>query len=237
MSNQLIIACISFVLFLILEWVFWLSPAKSFIKALIPNQAFWWWIQPHYLFRLFVLGILLVFARVQLWLLFMGGLNWLSSLGLGVLLIILSFFSLRLSLGYFWQNVQQWYGEDWFSFTKTIAYLFIYPGFVEELMMRWFFPAILWNDFGWWVIIVCPLLNIIWHLPYWIDSFELRGKRMWQGFALNTLLPVTTFAVVLTFVSVLTQNLIGSIFAHVFGDWAGLFLQRTQTRSLTNEKN
>jgi len=224
MSKLCGVTTISFLLFLFLEWAFWRSPAKNFFERI--EKASVWWVQPHYVLRMFVLCLVLLITRVNLWPVFTGGISWLLSLGSGALLVWMSFLSFRIPGGNFWQKVKLWYREDKPSFAKTIFYLLVYPAFMEELLYRWFFTGILWTQIGWWVIILGPVLNIAWHIPYWSCAYTLRTRDDWQAFSVKLLMPATSFAIALTIVAVTTHNLIGPVIAHAFGDWAGLVWQR-----------
>ena len=87
--NTLVIAGGSFILFMVLEWVFWRSPANQFFEKIARRMV--WWIQPYYIIRLVTLGGILLFARPKLWPVFSKGEGWFYSLGLGLCLIALSF--------------------------------------------------------------------------------------------------------------------------------------------------
>jgi len=228
--NALVIAGGSFVLFMALEWVVWRSPANRFFERIARRMV--WWIQPYYIIRLVTLGGILLFVRPKLWPVFSKGEGWFYSLGLGLCLIALSFLSLRVSPTAFWQSIRGWYKEDRRSFVQSLIYLVLYPGFVEELMFRWFFTALLWESLGWWTVGVVPVLNIIWHLDYWNALYGFsKQEGGWKKGITGLVAPVTTFAMALTVIAVLTHNLIGPIMAHVFGDWAGLVLQRSPSLS------
>ncbi len=58
---------------------------------------------------------------------------------LGIFLSVGSYFSLKVSYPVSWKEVHRWYRDDRWSFIRNILYLRIYPGFVEELLFRWFF--------------------------------------------------------------------------------------------------
>jgi membrane protease YdiL (CAAX protease family) len=92
---------------------------------------------------------------------------------------------------------------------------------VEELLFRWFFPALLWPMLGYGVLLAAPAINLIWHLPVWWDyAGHQQSER--KGAALAAVaLPATGFALALTVLAVLTHNLAGVVLAHAFGDWAG----------------
>lgn len=228
--TTLIIAGVLFALLLVLEWLFWLSPLKSVIQRLTQRMGLWFYIiPPHYIIRVSVLCAVLWLSDLELWPIFAGGVSWVYSLVLGVLLIFPSFFAVRDPHQTFWQKVYDWYSEDSLSFAQSVVYLIVYPGFVEELLFRWFFTASLWPTFGWWTLVVSPLLNVIWHLPVWIDltRAQASSSKNWQTMLVGLVGPATIFAITLTAVAIVTHNLIGPILAHAFGDWCGLVLQRS----------
>ena len=225
MNKLLNVTVISGLVFLVLEWVFWRSPAK-FLFEKISKTSLWWWIQPHYLLRMLILGLVLFTTKVNLWPIFANSTNWFLSLGAGIFLGLGSLWPVRASAGNFWQKVKAWYFKDKYSFVQTIFYLVVYGGFAEELLFRWFFAGILWLQIGWWVIILGPALNIIWHIPYWSYLYKLQTKDDWRTFSVKLLMPATFFAIVLTSIVVFTHNLIGPIIAHAFSDWVGAVLRR-----------
>jgi len=228
--TMLIVASVSFAFLLILEWLFWLSPLKPVIERLTRRMGPWFYIvPPHYITRLAVLCAVLWLSDLDLWPVFAGGASWCYSLGLGILFILLSYAAVRVPHPAFWQTVRFWYQEDSLSFVLNVVYLVVYPGFVEELLFRWFFTAALWPMFGWWTLVVSPLLNILWHLPVWIDLTRAqtpRGENR-QAMLVGMAGPATTFAIALTAIAMVTHNLIGPVLVHAFGDWCGLVLQRS----------
>ena len=230
--NSLAVAGISFTLFVTLEWVFWLSPAKQFFQEVSRRANAFWWIQPYYLIRLFVFVSILLATKADLWPVFSGGVKWLYSLGLGLCLVVLSFLSARVSVGTFWRKVRKWYSEDRSAFLRTLFYIVVYPGFVEELLFRWYFTAMLWTSFGWWTVVAVSTLNMTWHLPYWIEEFGFRSKDGWVKMSRTPLLPASIFAMALTAIALVAHNLVGSILAHAFGDWAGAVVRATDVSSL-----
>ncbi len=221
--NSLTIAGNFFVCLLVLEWLFWMSPLKHTSELLSNKMGAWFYVlQPHYIIRVLALCVIWVLwsSHLELWSVFTGGRNWFYSFSLGIILSVLS--SLKVPHRTFWQEARHWYQEDRHSFARSILYLLVYPGLVEELLFRWFFTAILWARFGWWTVVIVPILNIIWHLPVWWDTFK---GRKWQDIFVG-IIPITTFAIALTAIAITTNNLIGPVIAHAFGDWCGLILQR-----------
>lgn len=220
-------ALILFILLTALEWLFWLSPARTRINQLMKRLGDWYMLVPyHYLLRLVLLGGVLLWDRPELWPLFAAGWNWLWSFGLGLVLVGLTYRQLvqmsGVSLHAFVRHASAYHRSGAGSWLHA-AYVLAYPAFVEELIWRWFFVAALWPVIGWWTVLVGPLLNLIWHLPVWVSQFgpSAEGRKTLLIVAFHA----TLFAMLLTVVAGLTQNLAGAILAHAFGDWAGTVLR------------
>lgn len=227
--KSLTIASVFFLALMVLEWLFWLSPLKRTLERWFSRMGVWFYVfQPHYIIRVLVLCAIVRFwsSQLNLWPVFAGGRNGFRSFVLGVLLSALSLFSLKVPHRVFWQKVRQWYQEDRRSFVGAILYLLVYPGFVEELLFRWFFTATLWPSFRWWTLVLVPALNMIWHLPIW---GMFKGKQ-WQEI-IRIVIPITTFVAALTAVAIITTNILGPLIAHAFGDWCSLVLQRNSSKA------
>lgn len=232
-------AVVLFVLLFALEWLFWLSPLKPAVHRLTQLMGSWFYVAPpHYIARLLVFLAVLWIWKPDLWPIFAGGSNWYYSLVQGLVLMLLTYmFAAKIGLldrHTFWWRAQTWYQEDPVPLARHTCYLVVYPGFVEELLFRWFFVASLWPSLGWWTLVVSPMLNIAWHLPVWIDMVRSQGAgtEKWQAALVGMVVPATAFAVLLTISAATTHNLAGAVMAHAFGDWCGVVQRRLTSRRL-----
>jgi membrane protease YdiL (CAAX protease family) len=223
---QLVAVLILFLMLLALEWLFWLSPLAPRLERLTGALGDWYYLLPyHYLLRLAALAGVIWALHPALWPAFAGGANWLYSAMWGLLLAAVTW-TLGLAMGQtdratFARKASAWRREGGWRFWVHAAYLVICPGFVEELLFRWFFLAALWPVAGWWAALLAPLLNLGWHLPVWVD-YATHGQQTRRAAAVLAMaVPAAIFALLLTFLSALTHNLLGPALAHGFGDWVG----------------
>lgn len=218
----MIAVLVLFLVLVALEWLFWVSPLAPRFEKLTNALGDWYYLLPyHYLVRVAALiGVIYAF-RPALWPSFAGGAHWAYSLLWGLVLGAISLV-LGLRMGQtdraaFVRKAGAWQRAEGWRFWVHMAYLYVYPGFVEELLFRWFFLAALWPVAGWWAVLLAPLLNLGWHMPVWFDY-----ARHHQGMTVFSMaFPAAIFALVLTLLSALTHNLAGPVLAHGFSDWVG----------------
>lgn len=212
-----------------LEYLFWLSPMRGRFDAMTDRMGRWFLVLPfHYWLRLALLCAVMLLWPVDLPPVFTQQ-GWGVSLGLGVLLCLLSYMAaLRLwgvRPGPLKRKVSGWLlggARSW----GHLAYITAYPAFVEELLFRWYIPALLWPVAGWWTLLAAPVLNLVWHLPVWYDMVRRQGAGM--GALAGVAVAPTVLAVLLTVIWGLSGNIAGAVLAHAFGDWLGSVWQRKE---------
>lgn len=212
-----------------LEYLFWLSSWRNWFDIITDRMGRWFLLFPfHYWLRLAALGVVMLVWPADLAPVFSGE-GWPISLGLGILLCGVSYLAalklwgvcpgpLRRKMAGWLRGGRRSWGH--------LAYVAAYPAFVEELLFRWYIPALLWPVAGWWTLLAAPVLNLIWHLPVWYDMLRRQGAGI--GALAGVAAAPAALAVLLTCVWAVSGNIAGAVLAHAFGDWLGTVWQRNE---------
>jgi len=205
----------------VLEYLFWLSPIKPFIDKLLFKGTVFFVFPLHYWIRICLTSVIVFSFNPGLHNSFGNFATWVHSLLLGLAICggSLAGFNVRLSrLGAAVRSSAST------RFWIHSVYILVYPSLVEELLCRWLLVWMLLPQIGWWVVLIAPAINILWHLPVWVESVMIDRTVPWNR-VWSMSMPAFVFAVLLTVGYVLTKNIIGVIVAHAFGDWVNIAIQ------------